>query len=103
MAIVRIEHLLVLLSRLVQLLRTVGREHRVDDVQRVLHAIVRNGGVALSQIPYGNAVDAQNVVGGVFGDVSLNARLMTAILARFAAPRCLLTSMNTVFTEFAVA
>ena len=76
MAIVRIEHLPVLLSRLVQLLRTVGREHRVDDVQRVLHAIVRNGGVALRQIPHGNAVDAQNVVGGVFGDVFLNARLM---------------------------
>ena len=32
--------------------------------------------MALSQIPYGNAVDAQNVVGGVFGNVSLNARLM---------------------------
>ena len=76
MAIVRIEHLLVLLRRLVQFLRTVGREHLVDDVQRVLHAIVRNGGVALRQIPHGNAVDAQNVVGGVFGDVFLNARLM---------------------------
>ena len=102
MAIVRIEHLLVLLSRLVQLLRTVGREHRVDDVQRVLHAIVRNGGVALRQIPHGNAVDAQNVVGGVFGNVSLNARLMR-YFGEIRAPRCLLTSMNTVFTEFAVA
>lgn len=30
----------------------------------------------MRQIPHGNAVDAQNVVGGVFGDVFLNARLM---------------------------
>ena len=76
MAVVRLEHLLVLLRRLVQFLRTIGREHLVDDVQRVFHAIVGNGGVALSQIPYGNAVNAQNIVGGVFGNVSLNARLM---------------------------
>ena len=75
-AIVCVEYLLVLLRRPVQFLRTVGREHLVDDVQRVFHTIVGNGGVALSQIPYGNAVNAQNVVGGVFGNVSLNARLM---------------------------
>ena len=30
----------------------------------------------MRQIPHGNAVDAQNVVGGVFGDVFLNACLM---------------------------
>ena len=76
MAIVCVEYLLVLLRRPVQFLRTVGREHLVDDVQRVFHTIVGNGGVALGQIPYGNAVNAQNVVGGVFGNVSLNARLM---------------------------
>ena len=58
--------------------------------------------MALSQIPYGNAVDAQNVVGGVFGDVSLNARLMR-YFGEIRGAEMLVTSMNTVFTEFAVA
>ena len=76
MAVIGVEHLLVLLRGLVQFLGSIGGCHPIDDMQGVLHAVVRNGGVALRQIPHGDGVDAQNVVRGGFVDVFLNAGLM---------------------------
>ena len=76
MAVIGLEDLIVLLSGLVQLLGAVRGGDVVDDVERVLHAIVCDGGMALGQIPHGDGVDAQDVVRGGLVDVFLDAGLM---------------------------
>ena len=76
MAVIGLEDLIVLLSGLVQLLGAVRGGDVVDDVERILHAIVCDGGMALGQIPHGDGVDAQDVVRGGLVDVFLDAGLM---------------------------
>ena len=74
-AIVGVEHLLVLVRCVVEVL-IIGAQHLVHHVQGVLHAIVGDGRMPLRQIPHGQRVDAQHVVHGAGVDLSLDARFM---------------------------
>ena len=74
LAVVRVEHLLRAEVRLVHLL--VALEHAVDNVQRVLRAVVRDRRVPLREVPHGERVDAEDVVERVFLNVAADARIM---------------------------